>query len=463
MSCLQVTEAAVERAERDTTNSFIAIEAERALRDAAALDAELDAGHYRGPLHGVPLAHKDMFYRRGEVSSGGSRIRKDWRADTTATVLSRLDAAGAIDIGRLNMSEFAAGPTGHNRTFGNVRNANHHLHVAGGSSSGSAAAVAGNIVYGALGSDTGGSIRIPAAFNGLFGLKPTYGAVSRHGAMARSWSLDHVGPIARSALDCALIHARIAGEDSEDSTTFRCPPLSPPVESWPTRLDGTRIAFTADMEANGVADDVARSVREAAKVLRALGADIVEIPSHDFSAAFDIAETIVKSEAAAMHGPWLAERPLDYAPHVRNRIEAGFLIPATAYIDALRLRRVLLEDFLASACRDTDFYLGPTTGLVAPLIAESDLDDPGPAVVATVSKLTRLTRPFNLLGLPAVSVPCPVAPGGLPVGFQLVGRPFTDMRLLSIAHAYEWEALRPAHERQRSARDPGSTARAECL
>lgn len=434
------TEAALDRAERDRTNSFIAIDADVALATAARLDTELAEGRWRGPLHGVPLAHKDMFYRPGVVSSGGAKIRKEWKADKTATVLSRLDEAGAVDIGRLNMSEFAAGPTGHNRTFGNVQNACRPEHVAGGSSSGSGAAVATGIVYGALGSDTGGSIRIPAAFNGLFGLKPTYGAVSRYGAMARSWSLDHVGPIARSALDCALIYQQIAGEDPRDSSTFRCPVPSLP-EVWSTRLDGIRIALTIDMEGQGVSDVVARSVSEAADILRSLGAEIVEIPAHDFSAVFDVAETIVKSEAAAMHEAWLAERPMDYAPHVRSRIEAGFLIPATVYIDALRLRTILLEDFVATSLNGVDFYLGPTTGHVAPLISESDLDDPGPEVVAIVSKLTRLTRPFNLLGLPAVSIPCRSESKGLPVGIQLVGRPFTEMSLLSVAHALEMASL----------------------
>jgi len=431
-----VTEAAIERAERDPSNSFIALNAETALQQAARLDADLADGRHRGPLHGIPLAHKDMFYRQGEISTGGSQIRKDWTAGLTATAIRRLDEGGAVDLGRLNMSEFAAGPTGHNRTFGNALNAHNALHVAGGSSSGSGTAVASGIVYGALGSDTGGSIRIPAAFNGLFGLKPTYGAVSRYGAMARSWSLDHIGPLARSAVDCALIFAQVAGEDPRDSTTFRCCTETFP-EHWPIRLDGTRIGLAAEMEAEGVSEEVALSVKEAADVLRSLGAEISRIPPYDFSSTFDIAETIVKSEAAAMHEPWLAERHGDYAPHVRNRIEAGFLIPATAYIDALRLRRVLLEEFVATSMDRIDFYLGPTTGSVAPLVSESDLDDPGPAVVATVAKLTRFTRPLNLLGLPALSVPCQPDTSGLPVGFQLVGRPFSDMRLLAVAHAYE--------------------------
>jgi aspartyl-tRNA(Asn)/glutamyl-tRNA(Gln) amidotransferase subunit A len=436
ITCQTVTAAAIERAKRDTTNSFIALNAEQAIRNAVRLDKELANGRCRGSLHGVPLAHKDMFYRQGDISTGGSQIRKEWVAQSTATVIARLDEAGAVDLGRLNMSEFAAGPTGHNRTFGNALNVHNNLHVAGGSSSGSAVAVAGKIVYGTLGSDTGGSIRIPAAFNGLFGLKPTYGTVSRSGAMARSWSLDHIGPLARSAVDCALIYAHIAGEDPRDSTTFRAP-IPQLSDDWPTRLDGIRIGLTADMESEGISEEVARSVKEAAAVLRSLGAEILAIPSHDFSTAFNIAETIVKCEAAAMHGPWMAERPLDYAPHVRSRIEAGFFIPATAYIDALRLRQGLLEDFLVTSLRGVDFYLGPTTGKVAPLISESDLDDSGPAVIALVSKLTRLTRPFNLLGLPALSVPCAVRSNGLPVGFQLVGRPFDDMRLISVANAYE--------------------------
>src|SRR5256714_8586528 len=216
-----LTEACLAQAEtwHAGRNCFIRIDADAAMQAARECDRELKSGHRRGPLHGVPLAHKDMFYRAGKVSTGGSRILQDQVATTTATVLQRLDAAGAIQIGVLNMSEFAAGPTGHNVHFGHCRNAFNAAHIPGGSSSGSAVAVAARAVYGALGSDTGASIRLPAAYNGVVGLKPTYGRVSRHGAMPRSWSFDHVGPLGRTARDCALLLHIIAGQDPNDATT----------------------------------------------------------------------------------------------------------------------------------------------------------------------------------------------------------------------------------------------------
>src|SRR5256714_5187077 len=221
VSSVALTEAGLDRAGawQASRNCFIRIDSAAAMEAARERDRELKRGQRRGVLHGVPLAHKDMFYREGKVSTGGSRILQDQVATTTATVLQRLDAAGAIEIGVLNMSEFAAGPTGHNIHFGDCRNAFNAAHIPGGSASGSAVAVAARVVYGALGSDTGASIRLPAAYNGVVGLKPTYGRVSRHGAMPRSWSMDHVGPFGRTARDCALLLQVIAGADPHDATT----------------------------------------------------------------------------------------------------------------------------------------------------------------------------------------------------------------------------------------------------
>src|SRR5436305_8550338 len=221
VSSVALTEACLDRAAawHASRNCFIRIDSEAALEAARECDRELKRGHRRGPLHGVPLAHKDMFYRAGKVSTGGNKILQDQVATTTATVLQRLDAAGAIEIGVLNMAEFAAGPTGHNIHFGHCRNAFNAAHIPGGSSSGSAVAVAARAVFGPLRSDTGASVRLPAAYNGVVGLKPTYGRVSRHGAMPRSWSMDHVGPFGRTARDCALLPQIIAGADPNDATT----------------------------------------------------------------------------------------------------------------------------------------------------------------------------------------------------------------------------------------------------
>src|SRR5205085_5487610 len=248
---------------------------EAALKAAHECDRELKLGHRRGPLHGIPLAHKDMFYREGRVSTGGSLILQDHVATTTATVLQRLDAAGAIEIGVLNMSEFAAGPTGHNLHFGHCRNAFDAAHIPGGSSSGSAVAVAARAVFGALGSDTGASIRLPAAYNGVLGLKPTYGRVSRHGAMPRSWSFDHVGPIARTARDCALLLQAIAGHDANDATTS-----AHSVPDYSAGLGAGRLSgLTIGVAEHGVAiaPEIAAAVAESIPVLERVGAKVVRV------------------------------------------------------------------------------------------------------------------------------------------------------------------------------------------
>src|SRR3954447_17910763 len=305
VSSVALTEACLERAQawQASRNCFICIDREAALEAARERDRELKRGHRRGPLHGVPLAHKDMFYRKGKVSTGGSRILQDQVATTTATVLQRLDAAGAIEIGALNMSEFAAGPTGHNVHFGHCRNAFNAAHIPGGSSSGSAVAVAARAVFGALGSDTGASIRLPAAYNGVVGLKPTYGRVSRYGAMPRSWSMDHVGPFGRTARDCAMLLQVIAGHDLNDATSS-----AQPVPDYLSALGTDRLSgLTVGVAEHGVVlgPEIGAALEESVRVLEKAGANMIPIALPDLSPLFRIGETIIKSEAAAMHRHWL--------------------------------------------------------------------------------------------------------------------------------------------------------------
>ncbi|HEX7124609.1 MAG TPA: amidase [Thermodesulfobacteriota bacterium] len=439
-TAVAATEACLARIEawQPALNCFIAIDREGALAAAAARDAELARGYRRGPLHGVPLAHKDMFLRKGRVSTGGSLILRDAVAATTSTLMERLDGAGAVEVGRLNMSEFAAGPTGHNVHYGHCRNAFDRAHIAGGSSSGSGAAVAARLVYGALGSDTGASVRLPAAANGVVGLKPTYGRVTRHGAIARSWSLDHVGPIARTARDCALLLQVIAGPDPRDPTTSHRPvgDLLAPMED--TSLAGIRIGVPGDAIAGAIDPEVASALEASLRVLEKLGAGVRVVPLPDLTALFHVAETIIKCEAAAMHRPWLEARPQDYGKHVRLRIEAGFHIPATQYIDALRLRATMTERFLAETMAEVDLLHLPVLPIPVPTLEETDVDGAGgEAVVAVVGRITAFTRPFNLLGLPAVSVPCGFCRKGLPIAYQLVGRPFAEALLLRVVNAYQ--------------------------
>ncbi|HKU96335.1 MAG TPA: amidase [Vineibacter sp.] len=432
-----VTEACLARIEawQPRINAFIRLDRDQALASARERDRERDAGRLRGRLHGVPLAHKDMFYRAGRISTGGSAIRRDWVADRTATVIDRLDAAGAVDLGTLNMAEFAAGPTGHNIHFGDCCNPWDPARVTGGSSSGSGASVAARLVFGALGSDTGGSIRMPAAICGVVGMKPTYGRVSRFGALPRSWSLDHIGPLTRSVADNARLLSIIAGADAADATAS--PHVVPDYEAALDQpVASVRLGLPATLD--GVDADVLAVLDRARADLERLGMRVVDVRLPALAPLFDTAETIIKCEAAAMHRPWLQERPQDYSNQVHWRMEAGFLIPATQYIDALRLRTHHTEAFLATTMDGIDALLLPTMPFATPTRAETDVErQPGATALAILARFSRFTRPFNLLGLPALSVPCGVDGNGLPLGLQLVGRPFSEATLYAIAHAYQ--------------------------
>ncbi|WP_439610658.1 amidase [Reyranella sp.] len=434
------TEACLARIDawQPRVNAFLRVYREKALEQARAMDAELAAGKRRGPLHGVPMAHKDMYYRKGEVSTGGSRIRGDWVAPVTATVLDKLDAAGVVELGFLNMAEFAAGPTGHNVHHGHCRNPWDQTRVTGGSSSGSGASVGARMVYGALGSDTGGSIRLPAAACGVVGMKATYGRVSRAGAVARSWSLDHVGPLTRTVRDNARMLSVIAGHDPDDSTTSE-----KPVPDYEALLDGgvagLRIGLALPNDGPAPLDpQIGGAVQAAADTLGRLGARVTPVTLPDFTALYRAAEVMVKCEAAAMHRPWMEKTPELYANQVRTRMEAGFFIPATQYIDALRLRAHFVKEFLSTAMDGVDAVLLPAIPFPLPTIEETDTETKGgPAVLKMVAGFTGLTRPFNTLGVPALSVPCGFDTNGVPIGLQLVGRPFDEAMLYRIGHAYQ--------------------------
>ncbi len=436
---VQATEACLARIEQwqPRTNAFLRLDADKALGQARAMDAEIAAGKRRSRLHGVPMAHKDLYYREGEISTAGSAIRRDWRAPVTATVLERLDAAGAVELGFVNMAEWAAGPTGHNVHYGHCRNPWDGTRVTGGSSSGSGAAVAARMVHGSLGSDTGGSIRLPASACGVVGMKATYGRVSRFGAAARSWSLDHVGPLTRTVRDNARMLAAIAGADPRDSTTSERA-----VPDYETALDegvaGLRIGLALPEALVPVDPRIGAAVQAAADTLGRLGARIVAARIPDFTALYRAAEVIVKSEAAAMHGPWMKAQPGAYANQVRTRMEAGLLIPATDYINALRLRAHFVREFIATAMDGLDAVILPSIPFPLPTIEETDVEAKGgPATLAMVARFTGLTRPFNTLGLPALSVPCGFDDNGAPIGLQVIGRPFDEALCYRIGHAYQ--------------------------
>jgi aspartyl-tRNA(Asn)/glutamyl-tRNA(Gln) amidotransferase subunit A len=303
LTSVEVTRACLARAEACQTqlNTFISMDAGTALEAAATADAALARGDAVGPLHGVPLAHKDMFYRQGRTATCGSIIRRNFVPDCTATVLRRLDDAGALDLGGLNMSEFAAGPTGHNEHYGHCHNPWNTEHISGGSSSGSGASTAARLVFGAMGSDTGGSVRLPAAMCGVVGLKPTYGRISRYGGMPRAWSMDTMGPLARTVADCALLTQTIAGSDPDDASS------SPePVPDYLSRLDlgvkGWRIGVPRGYFYEQTSETVGGALEESLQVLEAAGAKLVAVDVPDIEPLYALGDTLSKSEAASIHG-----------------------------------------------------------------------------------------------------------------------------------------------------------------
>ena len=415
-------------------NAFMSIEAEAALKAADEADAALAAGRNLGPLHGVPLAHKDMYYDAGKVVTCGSLIRRDFVATTTSTALRRLRDAGSIRLGSLQMAEFAYGPTGHNAHYGAVRNPFAPDHITGGSSSGSGAAVAARLTFAALGSDTGGSVRMPAHFCGVTGLKTTYGRISRAGAMPLSQSLDTVGPLARSAADCALLLALMAGADPDDPTASMAP-VTDYVAATTAPIKGLRIGVPTAFYVDDLDADIATVLNHTIAVLRREGADIVKVELPDQRQLAAACQLVLAVEAAAFHKRWLIERPQDYGPQVLMRLQNGLAIPGVTYLEALRWRGPALAAHIA-ATRDVDAVLAPVAPVAAPTIAESDVGT-SPGAEAAIQRLTRFTRPINYLGLPALSVPAGFTGKGLPVGVQLIGRSFDEATLLRIGAAFQ--------------------------
>jgi len=420
-----------------TLNALAAMDPDQAMKAARKADRERAAGKKRGPLHGVPLAHKDMYYRRGRLSECGAIIRKGFVPSVTATVLERLDAAGALDIARLNMVEFAMGATGHNPHTGTPKNPWNPEYIPGGSSSGPGVAVAARLVYGTLGSDTGGSIRMPSAFCGIVGIKGTYGLVSRYGAMPLSFSNDHVGPMTRTVEDCALMLQAIAGQDPKDATSAaqKVPNYRADLEKG---VRGKTIAVAHGWFRQDMAPEVVKLLDQAVEVYRKMGAKIVpvEVPSLDH--LNDAAQIITGSEAASFHVKWLDERPQDYSSQVRTRLQQGVLYPAVRYLDALRLRERAVSWFVGQMIGRADAMLVPALSIPLPTIRETDATG-DPKSIELMLRLARNTRPFNYLGLPALSIPCGFTGNGLPAGFQLVGRPFAEAMLFRIGRAYERE------------------------
>jgi aspartyl-tRNA(Asn)/glutamyl-tRNA(Gln) amidotransferase subunit A len=436
VSSREVTQSCLDRIAQlqPKLNAFMAIEAEEALKAADAADAALAKGAAKGVLHGVPLAHKDMYYDKGKVVTCGSKIRRDFVATTTSTALQRLKDAGTVRLGSLQMVEFAYGPTGHNVHYGAVHNPWALDHITGGSSSGSGSAVAARLTFAALGSDTGGSIRLPAHFCGVTGLKTTVGRISRAGAMPLSQSLDTVGPLARSAEDCALLLGLMAGADPEDPTA-----ITGPLPDYRAAAQGSIKGLTIGVPTAFYVDDldseVARILDETIAVLKGEGASLVQVELPDQRQLTAACQFVLATEAAAFHKRWLIERPQDYGPQVLMRLQNGLAISGVSYLEAMRWRGPALAAHNAAAA-GVNAIIAPVAPVAAPTIAESDVGN-SPDAEAVIQRLTRFTRPINYLGLPSLSIPAGFTAGGLPVGMQLVGRSFDEAVLLRVGATFQ--------------------------
>jgi aspartyl-tRNA(Asn)/glutamyl-tRNA(Gln) amidotransferase subunit A len=428
--------AAIHRAQ-SALNAYITITEDLALAQAAQADADLAAGRDRGPLHGIPVALKDLFYTRGIRTTAGSPLYSDFIPAHDAAVVERLNASGAVNTGKLNQHELAYGITSANPHYGPVRNPWNAAHSPGGSSGGSGAAVAAGLVFAAMGTDTGGSIRIPASFCGTVGLKPTYGRVSRYGVFPLGYSLDHMGPLTTSVRDAALVLNAIAGHDPRDPASSHRPvPDFLPPENCSIR--GLKIGVPENYYFDTLDPEVEAAVRSALARAQSLGAEVRPVRVPDLDALNTVARIILLAEASAVIRPHLSDRSR-FGADVLALFDQGRLVSAVDYIDAQRLRRRLRAEF-KQLWRAVDCFATPTTPTTAPKIGENTIRIAGRDEDVRLLT-TRFMRGINALGFPALSIPCGISLARLPIGLQLVGPDFAEAAILQIGAALEDSGL----------------------
>ncbi len=414
-------------------NAFITITAEAALRRAAEADDLRARGEACGPLCGIPIALKDVFCTRDVRTTCGSKFFADHVPGIDSAVAEKLQAAGAILVGKTGLHEFAYGITSDNPHFGTIRNPWDTDRIPGGSSGGSGSAVASGMVAGAMGTDTGGSIRIPASYCGVVGLKPTSGRISRYGVMPLDYTLDHMGPLTRSVRDAALLLNVLAGRDDRDDSSSSLP-AEDYLPAADASLRGIRMGWPENFFFEQVDPEVDAAMRGVARTAALLGAEIVPVTVPDMAAINLVGRIILMSEASALLGRFL-DRGQDFGDDVRLLIEQGCLLPATDYINAQRLRRQMMREF-SSVWSQIDCLFTPAAPITAPRIGAATVRIAGREEDTRMAS-TRFARCFNVLGLPAISIPCGFASNGLPIGLQMVAEPFAEKSLLRMAAALE--------------------------
>lgn len=439
VSPLEVTQALLERIDKENPrlNAFITVTADIALQQAqTATDEITTRGNYRGPLHGIPIAHKDLYYTRGVRTTAGSNLMKDFIPDYDSTVVAKLAHAGAVMMGKTQTHEFAYGPTSEISAFGPARNPWNTELITGGSSGGSGAAVRAGLCFGATGTDTGGSIRMPSAACGIVGLKPTYGLCSRYGVFPLCWSMDHTGPMTRTVEDAALMLQAMAGYDENDPASASV--AIPDYRAGLTGdIKGLRIGIPKEYFFGWGLPEVDAAVWRAVEQLEQLGAQVVEISLPNIHHAAAAALTMYLAEATAYHEQFFeAGRADEYQEVTRSFLEQGAFVLAKDYINVQRYRRLLRERDLKSAFSQVDVIITPTLPITAVPIGSGTVNIQG-REEPVFGAMLRFTEPFNLTGSPALSVPCGFSPDNLPIGMQIVGRDFDEATLLRVGYAYQ--------------------------
>jgi aspartyl-tRNA(Asn)/glutamyl-tRNA(Gln) amidotransferase subunit A len=440
VSPLELTEACIARSEalEPLLNAFFTRTFDTALAEARSATEAIASGRRFGPLHGIPFGLKDLYETAGVRTTAGSKVREHYVPEADAYTVERLKQAGVVLLGKLNMHEWALGGTNINVWYPSPRNPWDTGRVTGGSSGGSGAAVAAGLCFGALGSDTRGSIRIPAALCGVTGIKATYGRVSIRGVVPLNWSLDHAGPLARTARDCALVLQAIAGYDDLDPTC-----VDRPVDDYTSGIGagiaGLRVGIPDRFffDEDVTEPDVAAAVRDGARVLESLGATVSTIEYPDLSLYADNGAFL--ADAAAYHEQTLADRPDDYAPIIGTRLRDALTLRAVDYSRA-RYKQLELKRAMKHVFEQVDLVLTPTSPIVAPLF-------PDESPMPLQNLLVRNTGSFNASGGPVISLPCGFSREGLPIGMSLAGRDWEEALVLRAAHAYQqatdWHARRP--------------------
>ena len=447
VSPVEATEAYLERIPQidGKLNSYITVTPDRALADAKKAEQEIVSGKYRGPMHGVPIAVKDQMYTKGILTTGGSTILKDFVPDEDATVISNLNDAGAVLLGKLNMSEFAMGDA-FEHPYGRPHNPWDLSRNAGTSSSGSGAATAAFLCATSLGEDTGGSIRGPASFCGLVGIRPSWGRVSRHGVLGASWSMDQVGPISRTVSDCAITLAAIAGHDPKDGHTWDVP-VPDYLASLSVGVQSLKIGvITERVQGPSVDPQVRDLVVKAIAQLGELGAVVseIEIPLIAQSAAISTAVTY--GDVSGVHREGIDNHLKEYDYNLQLRLLTGAILPAQAHQKAVRLRHMLRQQIL-DALEKVDVLVMPTSSIPASPLPEKAGVESKEAFLEMLGGRRSFTAPFNLASVPALSINCGFTPDDLPVGLQIAGKPFDESMVFRVAYAYEqatdWNTRRP--------------------